>query len=138
MHSHGRALNALSTRAVDDVEDYDVREGELVAGVVLGYNFGDGHFHDQRLLAAVQERCCFAPGGLRVVTLESQPAHVPRQRYRIWDAAAGLVEEGWVDVRDMVVRQPWLGEDPLPLHPDKPRESVNRSVPGMRGEITHE
>ncbi|HVD38118.1 MAG TPA: DUF3556 domain-containing protein, partial [Solirubrobacterales bacterium] len=38
MHSHGRALNALSLRAVDDVEDYDVREGELVAGVVLGYN----------------------------------------------------------------------------------------------------
>ncbi|HEU5252657.1 MAG TPA: DUF3556 domain-containing protein [Solirubrobacterales bacterium] len=120
MHSHGRALNALSMRAVDDVEDYDVREGELVAGVVLGYNFGDGHFHDQRLLAAVQERCRFGPGELRVVTLESQPAHVARQRYRIWDAADGLVEEGWVDVRDMVVRQPWLvGDEPLPVHCDQ-------------------
>jgi len=117
MHSHGRALNALSVRAVDDVEDYSVREGELVAGVVLGYNFGDGHFHDHRLLAAVQERCGYAPGELRVVTLESQPAHVARQRYRIWDAADGLVEEGWVDVREMVRRQPWLGDDPLPLHP---------------------
>jgi hypothetical protein len=117
MHSHGRALNALTMRAVDDVEDYSVREGELVAGVVLGYNFGDGHFHDHRLLAAVQERCGFAPGELRVVTLESQPAHVQRQRYRIWDAADGLVEEGWVDVGDMVRRQPWLGDDPLPLHP---------------------
>jgi Transmembrane protein of unknown function (DUF3556) len=117
MHSHGRALNALSMRAVDDVEDYDVREGELVASVVLGYNFGDGHFHDQRLLAAVQERCCFSSGELRVVTLESQPAHVQRQRYRIWDAADGLVEEGWVDVRDMVVRQPWLvGDEPFPVH----------------------
>jgi Transmembrane protein of unknown function (DUF3556) len=117
MHSHGRALNALSMRAVDDVEEYDVREGELVAGVVLGYNFGDGHFHDQRLLAAVQERCVFSPGELRVVTLESQPAHVQRQRYRIWDAAEGLVEEGWVDVRDMVVRQPWLfGDEPFPVH----------------------
>jgi Transmembrane protein of unknown function (DUF3556) len=117
MHSHGRALNALSLRAVDDVEDYDVREGELVAGVVLGYNFGDGHFHDQRLLAAVQERCHFEPGELRVVTLESQPAHVQRQRYRIWDAADGLVEEGWVDVRDMVIRQPWLlGDESFPVH----------------------
>jgi len=117
MHSHGRALNALTMRAVDDIEAYDVREGELVAGVVLGYNFGDGHFHDQRLLAAVQERCHFAPGELRVVTLESQPAHVQRQRYRIWDAADGLVEEGWVDVRDMVVRQPWLvGDEPFPVH----------------------
>jgi hypothetical protein len=117
MHSHGRALNALTARAVDDVDAYDVREGELVAGVVLGYNFGDGHFHDHRLLAAVQERCRFGPGELRVVTLESQPAHVPRQRYRIWDAADGLVEEGWVDVRDMVSRQPWLvGDEPLPVH----------------------
>jgi hypothetical protein len=117
MHSHGRALNALALRAVDDVEDYSVREGELVAGVVLGYNFGDGHFHDHRLLAAVQERCHLEPGELRVVTLESQPAHVQRQRYRIWDAADGLVEEGWVDVREMVARQPWLGGEPLPLHP---------------------
>jgi Transmembrane protein of unknown function (DUF3556) len=118
MHSHGRALNALTMRAVADVDEYDVREGELVAGVVLGYNFGDGHFHDHRLLAAVQERCRFGPGELRVVTLESQPAHVQRQRYRIWDAAEGLVEEGWIDVREMVRRQPWLVDDePLPVHP---------------------
>jgi transmembrane protein DUF3556 len=123
MHSHGRGLNALSLRAVDDVEDYSVREGELVAGVVLGYNFGDGHFHDHRLLAAVQERCGFGPGELRVVTLESQPAHVQRQRYRIWDAAEGLVEEGWVNVVDMVSRQPWLGDDPLPIHPEATHKS---------------
>jgi len=115
MHSHGRALNALTARAVEDIEAYDVREGELVAGVVLGYNFGDGHFHDHRLLAAVQERCRFEPGELRVVALESQPAHVQRQRYRIWDAADGLVEEGWVDVAEMVKRQPWLGGDPFPV-----------------------
>ncbi|HEY7455973.1 MAG TPA: DUF3556 domain-containing protein [Solirubrobacterales bacterium] len=115
MHSHGRALNGLVQRAVDDVEDYAVREGELVAGVVLGYNFGDGHFHDQRLLAAVQERCGFAPGDVRVVVLESQPAHTQRQRYRIFDAAAGLVEEGWVNVADMVERQPWLDGRPFPV-----------------------
>ena len=117
MHSHGRALNGLTARAVENVDDYDVREGELVAGVVLGYNFGDGHFHDHRLLAAVQERCGFEPGELRVVTLESQPAHVQRQRYRIHDAATGLVEEGWVNVADMVGRQPWLGEGPFPVEP---------------------
>ena len=94
MHSHGRALNGLLPRAVDDVEAYDVREGELVAGVVLGYNFGDGHFHNHQLLAAVQERCRFEPGELRVVTLESQPAHMQRQRYRIFDAADGLDRGG--------------------------------------------
>ena len=115
MHSHGRALNGLTQRAVEDIEQYDVREGELVAGVVLGYNFGDGHFHDQRLLAAVQERCRFEPGELRIVVLESQAAHVQRQRYRIFDAADGLLEEGWVDVADMVERQPWLDESPFPV-----------------------
>ncbi len=116
MHSHGRALNGLSARAVDDIEEYDVREGELVAGVVLGYNFGDGHFHDQRLLAAVQERCNFAEGELRVVTLESQPAGDGRQHYRIFDAASGLVEEGHVRVADMIVQQPWLDGRPFPVH----------------------
>jgi hypothetical protein len=117
MHSHGRALNGLVGRAVDDIEDYEAREGELVAGVVLGYNFGDGHFHDRRLLEAVQERCRFEPGELRVVTLESQPAHVQRQHYRIFDAATGLREEGWVRVSDMVERQPWLDSRPFPTEP---------------------
>jgi transmembrane protein DUF3556 len=115
MHSHGRALNGLVARAVDDLEDYRVREGELVAGVVLGYNFGDGHFHDQRLLAAVQERCRFEPGELRLVVLESQPAHLQRQRYRIYDAATGLIEAGSVRVADMVERQPWLDGRPFPV-----------------------
>jgi Transmembrane protein of unknown function (DUF3556) len=117
MHSHGRALNGLVPRAVEDLGEYRVREGELVAGVVLGYNFGDGHFHNHQLLAAVQERCRFEPGELRVVTLESQPAHVQRQRYRILDAATGVIEEGWVSVADMVGRQPWLGNGPFPAHP---------------------
>ncbi len=115
MHSHGRALNGLVQRAVDEVEGYEVREGELVAGVVLGYNFGDGHFHDQRLLAAIQEHCQFEPGEVRVVVLESQAAHVQRQRYRIFDAATGLVEEGWVNVADMAERQPWLDGRPFPV-----------------------
>ena len=61
MHSHGRALNALLPHAVDDVEAYDAREGELISNVVNGWNFGDGHFHGRQLLEAVQERCDFAP-----------------------------------------------------------------------------
>jgi len=108
MHSHGRALNALLPHAVDDVEAYDAREGELISNVVNGWNFGDGHFHGRQLLEAVQERCGFAPGEVRVIALESEAAGSGRQRYAIYDAAAGLVEEGSVAVADMVERQPWL------------------------------
>jgi len=110
MHCHGRALNGLLPRAVDDVEAYHVREGELISGVVNGWNFGDGHFHNEQLLAAIQEQCEFAEGDLRIITLESQPANVQRQRYRIFDARSGLVEEGWVKIADMVERLPWLDE----------------------------
>jgi hypothetical protein len=110
MHSHGRALNGLLPRAVDDVEAYHVREGELISGVVNGWNFGDGHLHNAQLLEAVQERCGYEEGELRVVMIESQPAHIQRQQYRIYDAATGLIEEGWVNVSDMIERLPWLDE----------------------------
>ena len=114
MHSHGRALTGLLPRAVagaGEVDDFHIREGELISGVVNGWNFGDGHFHSRQLVEAVQERCGFEPGEIRVVALESQPAHIQRQRYRIYDAATGLLEEGYVNVADMVARGPWLEED---------------------------
>jgi hypothetical protein len=117
MHSHGRALNGLIHRAVDNIEDYHVREGELVSGVVNGWNFGDGHFHSEQLLEAIQERCHFKPGEVRVVAIESQPFHIPRQHYRILDAADGLVEEGWVNVSDMIERLPWLDGSANPAFP---------------------
>jgi len=57
MHSHGRALNALFARAAAprDVDDYFVREGEVISGIVTGWNFGEGHFHHEQLLDAVRE-----------------------------------------------------------------------------------
>jgi Transmembrane protein of unknown function (DUF3556) len=129
MHAHGRALNGLLPHAVDDVGAYDVREGEVVAGVVLGYNFGDGHFHNEQLLAAVQERCHFAEGEVRVIMIESQPAHVGRQHYRIYDASSGLIEEGYVQVADMVKRQPWLEETGALQSGAFPVEVIGPSAP---------
>lgn len=119
MHPHGRALNGLKKHAAvnGEVEDYDVREGEFLAGATVGWNFGDGHFHDKQLLDAVQERCGFEPGELRVITLESQPIHKQEQHYKIYDAATGLLEEGVVYVKDMIERQPWLdGNYDFPIH----------------------
>jgi hypothetical protein len=112
MHSHGRGLNALLPHAVEDVDAYDVREGELISNIVNGWNFGDAHFHGPQLLEAVQERCRFAPGEVRQIYLESEPTMRGRgyQHYEIWDAADGLLEEGTVAVKDMVTSQPWLDE----------------------------
>jgi hypothetical protein len=100
----------LGARAVGDVDDYNLRDGEIVSGVVNGWNFGDGHFHDDQLIAAVQAQCGFADGDLRVVVLEAQPIHVQKQRYWIYDAASGPLEEGWVQVGDIAKRGPWLEE----------------------------
>ena len=49
---------------------------------------------------------------MRVIFLESEPTVMGRgrQRFEIYDAATGLVEEGSVAVADMVDRQPWLDE----------------------------
>ncbi len=117
LHTHGRALWTLVPEACGpDHEDYLVLDGELVAGTALGWNFGDGHLHDEQLIEALQDRCDFRPGDVRVVFLESQPLHRGTQRYRLIDAATGLVGSGHVRVADMVTRQPT--EADLPLHPD--------------------
>jgi hypothetical protein len=117
MHTHGRALTGLLDRAVDDQADYSVREGEIVAGPLIGWNFGEGHLHNEQLIEAVQRRCDFQEGDVRVIILEGQPIHVQRQWYRIVDAKTGLIEEGYVDVKEMLTRQPWPEpDDELPVH----------------------
>ncbi len=117
MHLHGRALNALLPTVVDDLEAYAVNEGEGTAGVVLGWNFGDGHLHHEQLLAAVQAECGFAPGDLRVLALESQPAGKPWMHWRVLDAADGLRAEGRVVVADLLAHQPWPETGAIDLHP---------------------
>jgi hypothetical protein len=52
MHLQGRALPVLLPKAVARVEDYEYVDGELVAGLALGWNFGDGHLHTEQLLRA--------------------------------------------------------------------------------------
>jgi Transmembrane protein of unknown function (DUF3556) len=121
MHAHGRALNGLVPRALGEganESDYSVREGEIVAGPLIGWNFGEGHLHNEQLLEAVQRRCHFDEGDVRVIILEGQPIQTQRQWYRIVDAKTGLIEEGYVNVSDMLTRQPWPEpDDEFPVHP---------------------
>lgn len=117
MHSHGRAHNGLIDRVTAGQDDVTVMDGELVAGFALGWNFGEGHLHDDQLLDAVQARCGFAPGELRVICLEGQPIQRQSQDYQVYDAAGGLLERGRVLVDDMLERQPWPTDGPnYPVH----------------------
>lgn len=117
-NTHGRALFTLVHRAMagHDENDYAITDGERICSTAMGWNFGDGHLHNEQLIAALQRRCGFAPGEVRVVLLDAQPIHRRTQRYRLVDAATGEFESGYVEVADMVVRQPW--DDDLPVHPD--------------------
>ncbi len=108
MHLHGRALSVLLPKAVSNLEDYEYVDGEIVAGLVLGWNFGDGHLHREPLLQAIQEQCGFDAGELRCIFVEAQPMAGDAMEYRIVDAKTGLVERGEVLVRDLRARQPWL------------------------------
>jgi Transmembrane protein of unknown function (DUF3556) len=117
MHAHGRALNGLLPRALENESDYVLREGETVAGPLIGWNFGEGHLHNEQLVEAVQRRCQLEEGDLRVIILEGQPIQTKKQWYRIVDAKTGLIEEGYVSVDDMLARQPWPEPgDEFPVH----------------------
>jgi hypothetical protein len=134
MHTHGRALNGLLARALDNEAEYRVREGEVVAGPLVGWNFGEGHLHNEQLLEAVQRRCNFVEGDVRVIVLEGQPIQTQKQWYRIVDAKTGLIEAGYVTVEDMLSRQPWPEPgDEFPVHvtdggdPERPAPPRSRS-----------
>lgn len=107
MHLHGRALPRLVPRAVDRLEDYEWVDGEIIAGLALGWNFGEGHLHQEQLLAAIQSQCGFEEGELRCIFVESQPLGGSTLAYRIVDAKTGPRDQGELDVSELRSRQPW-------------------------------
>lgn len=107
MHLHGRALQLLVPKAVTDIEQYQWRDGELIAGIVLGWNFGDGHLHNEQLLNSVQQRCKFESGELRCIFVESQPIHQQHMDWRIVDAKDGEIEKGRMSIKELMELQPY-------------------------------
>lgn len=115
MHSQGRGLNSVMWNTLgDDLDTYTLREAEFSCNAVTGFNFGDGHFHDDKLIAAIQQRCNFRPGEFIVVWVESEAIGRGIQRYWVMDAAVGIVERGTWKVTDCVAEQPWLPNGPVP------------------------
>ena len=111
MHLHGRALHSLLPKAVDNIDEYVWRDGELVAGVVLGWNFGDGHLHNEHLLASLQRHCQWESGEVRAIFVDPQPLARPHHNWRIFDAKDGLLETGQISVAELRSRQPYPSYD---------------------------
>ena len=107
MHLEGRPLLEALPKAVDDIDRYEWVDGEILGGIVLGWNFGDGHLNDTQLLDAVQEQCGFDEGELRVIMVESQPLFGPTMKWQIVDAATGVLERGETEISPMQKVDPW-------------------------------
>ncbi|MFC8849791.1 MULTISPECIES: DUF3556 domain-containing protein [unclassified Micromonospora] len=127
MHSQGRGLFSLLLRHIPDLDRWTVREAEFACNSIIGFNFGDGHLHDEDLLNAIQKRCRFAPGEFLVAWVESQPIHKQTQEYKLIDVATGVVERGTWRVADAVAEQPWLPNGPIPM-----RVTWSRASAGAR------
>lgn len=115
MHSQGRGLFSLLLRHLPDADTRVVREGEFLCNSLIGFNFGDGHLHNEDLVTAVQRQAGFEPGELLVFWVESQPVHKDCQEYKVIDAALGVIERGTWQVADAVAEQPWLPNGPIPV-----------------------
>jgi hypothetical protein len=116
LHSQGRGLNSLMMHTLGpDIDTYELREAEFSCNALSGFNFGDGHFHNQYFIEAIQNEVHYAPGEFMVVFMESDPwgPKRGRQDYWIMDAAVGVVERGTVNVADCVKEQPWLPNGPI-------------------------
>ncbi len=113
MHLHGRVLHELIPKAVDDIDRYTWRDGELICGVVVGWNFGDGHLHNEHLLRALQKRCQWNSGDVRVIFVDPQPIFRPYLDWQIHDAKDGPLTHGRAMIDDLVQRQPYPTE---PVH----------------------
>ncbi len=127
MHSQARGLNSVMIRHLgEDIDTYTLREAEFSTNAIVGFNFGDGHLHDQSLINAIQTRCQFAAGEFTVVWVESEPVWQGRQQYWVMDAAVGVVERGSWAVKDAVKEIPWLPNGPIAVQVDWRLEGYER------------
>jgi hypothetical protein len=126
MHSQGRGLYSVLLKSLPDIDTRTVREGEMACNTIIGFNFGDGHLHNEDLIRAIQSEAQFEPGEFVIAWVESQPIHKKTQEYKVIDAALGVIERGTWNVADLVNEQPWLPNGPIPLNVTWTRDGVTR------------
>ena len=111
LHLPSRALHKLVPLATDNRRhDYLWVEGEFLAGELIGWNFGDGHLHNEPVLESVQKRCNYESGELRVIMVESPKLHNGQMEWRVLDAKDGLLHQGVTDLNSLKDELPWPKE----------------------------
>jgi hypothetical protein len=131
LHLLGRGLLLLWPKAAggyEHVDKYIAIFGDGMARRLLGWSFGDGHLHDERLLRAVQARCQFKPGELVHIFVESQPLLHQAVQYRITDAASGQVEIGELSIARLRTLQPIWSDETAPREPPRGMSYVESSA----------
>ena len=117
MNSQGRGHMSIMMDHVDDIDNYRLREGEMMCTFFVGWQFGDGHLFNEFTIQAVQDRCHFEPGEFVTVWTEAQPLGKKDLQYKVIDAALGVVERGHYEVAAALKDQPWLPNGPIVYTP---------------------
>lgn len=115
LHSQARGLFSVLLDNVPDIDHRRIREGEFACNAINGFNFGEGHFHGEDMVAAIQEEAQFEPGEFLIAWVESEATWHGYQEYKLIDGALGVVLRGRWQVKDAVNEQPWLPNGPIPL-----------------------
>ena len=115
MHSQGRGLFSVLLKHLPDIDTRTVREAEFVCNSLIGFNFGDGHLHNEDLINAVQDEARVRARRAVVVWVESQAIHSKVQHYKVIDAALGVIERGTWKVADAVERTALAAQRPDPI-----------------------
>jgi hypothetical protein len=112
MHLQGRLLTSLLHHLETDLlhtplQAYFYSEGEVISGMYLGWNFGDGHLHNEDLLYLFQMEHSFKKHDLVCICVEPQGWFSSSLSYRVIDAQEGLLLEGSFKVKTLKQGQPW-------------------------------
>ena len=75
--------------------------------MALGWNFGEGHLGNERLLEVLQKECGFEEGEVRTIMVEAQPLVGNSLHWRVADAKTGQTNEGYATLDELAARKPW-------------------------------
>ena len=107
MHLHGRELVQLLETEVSDLSQYSIFDGEMMGGWILGWNFGDGHLHNQHLIKNVFGGEVLRADDVFLLTVESQPLQSSTLQWGLYDGCGDRIMQGIFCTKKLRQKQPW-------------------------------